>query len=61
MSGVRGGWWVDRDGRAHIIKVATPKIEPRSGPPRMVDPSGPRFVFTARRVSGEELDLWTIA
>ena len=46
MSGVRGGWWVDRDGRAHIIKVATPKI---------------RCVFTARRVSGEELDLWTIA
>ena len=60
MSGVRGGWCVDRGGRVRFIKVATPRIAPRSGPRTVEAARRPQFVSTARRAPGEDRALRSI-
>ena len=57
ISGVRGGWCVDRGGRVRFIKVATPRIAPRSGPRTVEAARRPQFVSTARRAPGEDWSL----
>ena len=57
MSGVTGGWCVDRGGRVRFIKVATPRIAPRSGPRTVEAARRPQFVSTARRAPGEDWSL----
>ena len=61
MSGVRGGWCVDRGGRLHFIKVATQNAPPIE-PPRTVEAARrPLFVSSARRAPGEDMALRSIA
>ena len=63
MSGVRGGWCVERGGRLHFIKVATqnaPPIEAYSSPRTVEAARRPRFVSTARRAPGEDRALRSI-
>ena len=57
MSGVTGGWCVDRGGRVRFIKVAT-RIAPPIKSPRTVEAARrPQFVPTARRAPGEDWSL----
>ena len=63
MSGVRGGWCVDRGGRLRFIKVATQIAPPdRGSSPRTVEAARrPRFVLMARCAPGEDRSLRSIA
>ena len=60
MSGVRGGWCVDRGGRLRFIKVATQNAPPISSPRTVEAARRPRFVSTARRAPGEDRALRSI-
>ena len=61
MSGVRGGWCVDRGGRLRFIRVATQNAPPIE-PPRTVEAARrPLFVSSARRAPGEDMALRSIA
>ena len=48
---------MDRGGRVRFIKVATPRIAPRSGPRTVEAARRPQFVSTARRAPGEDWSL----
>ena len=59
MSGVTGGWCVDRGGRVRFIKVATQIEHPIEIEPCVAEVAAhrPRFVCAARRAPSEDCSL----